>query len=141
MTDLTHRHPNVCNLRELDLAEESHGDRYSAAHAMIGRLIGSRQLGCRFTEIAPGNTAWPYHRHHGNEELFVILEGSGTLRIGDAEVEVGREDVVEYPDSGHFAVFAGAPPGGKRGKRTFHHIGRLANGVSYRSIVDEEDGE
>lgn len=173
MTDPTHRHPNVCNLGELDLAEESHGDRYTGAHAMIGRLIGSRQLGCRFTEIPPGDVAWPYHRHHANEELFVILAGTGTLRIGDDEVAVRPEDViatpagpnyahqlvntgdeplrylavstmhapdvVEYPDSGHFAVFAGSPPGGQRGNRTFHHIGRLSDGVSYRSVIEAED--
>lgn len=40
-------------------------------------------------------------------------------------------DVVGYPQSGKFAVFAGAAPGGPRDARRFEHVGRIEDAVGY----------
>lgn len=40
-------------------------------------------------------------------------------------------DVVEYTESGKFAVFVGAAPGGARSDRPFEHVGRIADAVDY----------
>ena len=27
------------------------------------------------SEVEPGNTLWPYHTHHANEEWVIVLRG------------------------------------------------------------------
>ncbi len=50
--------------------------------------------------MPPGKKAWPYHAHHVNEEMFVILDGAGTLRLGGAEHTVKAGDVIACPAGG-----------------------------------------
>ncbi len=61
---------------------QSHGDRYEARRGRIGAALGASLLGCRLTEVPPGKRAWPFHHHHANQEMFVILAGTETLRFG-----------------------------------------------------------
>ncbi|SBT09043.1 conserved hypothetical protein [Candidatus Accumulibacter aalborgensis] len=42
-----------------------------------------------------------------------------------------QPDIGIYPDSGKFFVLAGSPPGGDKDKRSFSHIGRMADAVGY----------
>jgi quercetin dioxygenase-like cupin family protein len=46
-------------------------------------------------EMPPGRG--PSLHRHPYEEIFVVHEGSGTFRVGDAEVEAGAGDVVVVP--------------------------------------------
>ena len=39
----------------------------------------------------------PYHLHHAQEELFIVLEGSGTLRVAGELLPVKAGDVVFIP--------------------------------------------
>jgi uncharacterized cupin superfamily protein len=47
--------------------------------------------------VPPGKRACPYHLHHAQEEMFVILEGSGTLRVADEMLPVKAGDVIVIP--------------------------------------------
>jgi len=58
---------------------------------------GGEKLGCSLYEIEPGRGAWPFHYHAANEEGIYVLEGSGTLRFGRAEVQVSERDYVTSP--------------------------------------------
>ena len=91
---------HVLNLDEVELAPHGHGDRFEARLGPIGRRIGARKLGCRLTVVPPGKRAWPYHCHHNNEEMFFILSGTGTLRIGEKHVPLRAGDVVCAPEGG-----------------------------------------
>ena len=91
---------HVLNLDEVELASHGHGDRFEAHLGPIGRRIGARKLGCRLTVVPPGKRAWPYHCHHNNEEMFFILSGTGTLRIGEKRVPLRAGDVVCAPEGG-----------------------------------------
>lgn len=84
----------VVSLSELALTRQAHGDRFDASFAPISAPKGGRHLGARLTEVSPGKCAWPFHCHHGNDEIFVILDGSGTLRHGSEEWPVTAGDVV-----------------------------------------------
>lgn len=47
------------------------------ARAMrLGAQAGARELGATLYEIDPGGTIAPYHVHHGNEELLLVLSGA-----------------------------------------------------------------
>lgn len=49
----------------------------------LGKQLGASQLGSRLWRLAPGQASTK-HRHFSQEELYVLLEGSGRVRI-DAE--------------------------------------------------------
>ena len=68
------------------------------------RTLGTRQIGCTLVVLEPGKRAWPYHLHYAEEELFVVLEGEGTLRYDDEEFPIRSGDMVltpPGPDTAH----------------------------------------
>lgn len=91
--------PPIANIDDV-LATPEHVDRngprgpFEATFGRIGRVLGARQLGVNVTVVAPGKCAWPRHYHYATEEMFVVLEGAGTLRYGDAHYPLRAGDVV-----------------------------------------------
>ena len=54
-------------------------------------------LGMSLYELLPQQTQCPYHFHHGNEELILVLAGSPTLRSPNGEGELSAGEVVHFP--------------------------------------------
>jgi uncharacterized cupin superfamily protein len=48
----------------------------------LARQLGATSLGARLWRLAPGQASTK-HRHVGETELYVVLEGTGRMRIGD----------------------------------------------------------
>jgi uncharacterized cupin superfamily protein len=71
-----------------------------AAMAEIAEHIGAQRLGYSITTVPPGKTAFPFHNHYGNEEMFFILEGEGEVRIGDNRYPVRSGDFIACPVGG-----------------------------------------
>jgi uncharacterized cupin superfamily protein len=69
----------------------------AARGARVGAGAGARDLGCTLYELDPGGQAAPYHLHHANEELLVVLDGVLELRTPHGTREVGRGAVVAFP--------------------------------------------
>jgi len=63
----------------------------------LGRAAGSRNSGLQQISIAPGKLSCPPHCHSVEEELFVVLEGEGTLLLGAEEYQLKRGHVVARP--------------------------------------------
>jgi uncharacterized cupin superfamily protein len=86
----------------LDTAEfeydESDPEGYRAGMARFGPQIGATMLGASIYDLPPGQSNCPYHYEYGNEEWLVVLEGRLTLRHPEGEAELGRGDVVCFPD-------------------------------------------
>lgn len=74
-----------------------HGDSFAADVGNIGSLIGAQKLGCSPVVVPPGKKAWPYHLQYANEEMFVVLEGTGTLRYDGERYPVKAGDVIATP--------------------------------------------
>ncbi len=162
----------ILNIDEVEFEPHRHGSAYEALLGAVASRIGARRLGYRLTVLPPGKKAWPFHAHCGNEEMFFILEGKGSLRFGDRShriragdfiaappggPEVAHQivndssadlrylcvstmeepDVAVYPDSGKFGVLAGSAPGGDKSRRTFTHVGKVADHVDYWSGEDD----
>ncbi|MFE8071890.1 cupin domain-containing protein [Marinobacteraceae bacterium S3BR75-40.1] len=85
---------NICHLDALPLKTIKQGDGFEAHIAQLSPMVGARKLGYRYVELPPGKRGWPYHRHHSNEEMFVILEGRGTARIEDEEITIAAGCIV-----------------------------------------------
>jgi uncharacterized cupin superfamily protein len=64
----------------------------------VARLAaGSQRLGASVVELGPGTLSSPYHFHHGNEELLVVLSGRPELRTPGGLRELQPGEVVSFP--------------------------------------------
>ena len=84
-------HRDAVSGRELDRS----GRR--AVFRRLGAAAGARTTGLNHIAIAAGLLGAPRHCHGAEEELFVILAGAGTLRVGDEEAPVRAGHVVSRP--------------------------------------------
>ena len=50
----------------------------------FGRAAGSERTGIKHVTVAPGHLSAPPHCHSAEEELFVVLAGSGTLELAES---------------------------------------------------------
>jgi uncharacterized cupin superfamily protein len=46
----------------------------------LGPRVGAERLGGTLYEIDPGGAVSPYHVHHANEELLIVVSGTPSLR-------------------------------------------------------------
>lgn len=53
----------------------------------LAKQLGAEQLGARMWRLAPGQAS-TRHRHRRQGELYVLLEGSGRLRVDDDLLEL-----------------------------------------------------
>ena len=117
----------VVNLKDLDLKPYVHGDKYEAVDGFIGEVLELTQLGAVYTEVPPGKSACPFHVHHIEDEMFIVLEGRGEYRFGDKTYTVGAGDVL------------GAPRGGAE---KAHKLTNTGDGpLKYLSISSKADTE
>ena len=66
---------------DLNIFDSSAWEREMGARGpRLGPAAGARDLGCSLYEIDPGGQAVPYHAHHANEELLIVLDGTLELR-------------------------------------------------------------
>jgi uncharacterized cupin superfamily protein len=71
--------------------------RYDSLIGALSEGTAARKLGCGIDTVAPGKQSCPYHFHHAQEEMFIILEGSGTLRVAGELLPIGAGDVIFIP--------------------------------------------
>ncbi len=71
------------------------GIRYRSA----GQQLGVRAWGMNVLDIETGCTGYPEHDHvkDGQEEVYVILRGSGTLKMGDESLPLFEGQMVRVP--------------------------------------------
>jgi uncharacterized cupin superfamily protein len=72
-------------------------DLGAARGSRLGPRAGSSELGCALYELDPGGQATPYHMHHGNEELLIVLDGELELRTPEGKRGVTKGAVVGFP--------------------------------------------
>jgi len=64
----------------------------------VARLAaGSQRLSASIVEVASGTLSSPYHFHHANEELLIVLSGTPELRTPDGLRELKPGEVVSFP--------------------------------------------
>lgn len=90
------RHPSVINQDEIEPREMRQGKFHMHSRRFTPHA-GNQQLGAQVLELAPGERAFPFHYHCANEEAIYVLEGTGTVRIGDARVPVRAGDWIAHP--------------------------------------------
>jgi uncharacterized cupin superfamily protein len=90
------------NLKEIDGTGSAKVEaRFARAH------LDSEHLGVSYFRYEPGHRNTMGHSHRQQEEVYVVIEGSGRIRLGDDIVDVRKWDVVRVAPSTLRALEAG----------------------------------
>lgn len=71
--------------------------QYDSLCARLAPGTAAVKLAASVDTVAPGRRACPYHFHHAQEEMFVVLEGRGSLRVAGEMLALKAGDVVFVP--------------------------------------------
>ena len=106
-------HP-IMNLDDVAFDDVEENGLYTSRRGQIAAHIGARNLGYNLTVLPPGKAQCPFHNHHAEEEMFLILDGEGELRFGDRRYPIRRHDVIACPPGGpevaHQIINTGTTP-------------------------------
>ncbi len=109
------------DLLKADSAFWRPSNQMRVANTDLAKQLGAHSLGARLWRLAPGQASTK-HRHESEEELYVLLEGTGRMRIGNEALTLEALDAVRvdprtvrqlFNDTDRDALWlvAGAPPG------------------------------
>lgn len=87
----------IRNVDDVPKEREVREPLYDTQCARLARGTAARKLGASVDLIAPGRRGCPYHLHHAQEEMFVVLDGRGTLRVAGESLPLKTGDVVFIP--------------------------------------------
>ena len=113
---------NINNLPEKFIWRDSLG----LITKSLGAAAGSSRLYVNIDSVPPAGYSTKYHSHSQQEEFFLVLEGSGTLRLNDETITVKKGDYI-------------AKPGGKEIAHTFYNSGKEALVILDIGTVEPED--
>jgi uncharacterized cupin superfamily protein len=82
------------NLREVEDSAVQHGLSGTQEARFPGRDLGAEQTGMNFLIVKPGQREAFAHRHGTAEEIYVVLAGSGQVKLDDELVELAPLDAV-----------------------------------------------
>ena len=94
---MSDRHPNVIHESDVAWAERGNGKKFTPRAKRLGAAAGAKRLGCGLFELPPGGCSFPFHYHLANEEGLYVLEGEGTMRLGEDKVKIRAGDYVALP--------------------------------------------
>ncbi|HQR54915.1 MAG TPA: cupin domain-containing protein [Burkholderiaceae bacterium] len=91
----------IRNFNEIELETSTRAPLYDGSRSggVAGQRVGTvaRKLGAGVDIVPPGKRACPYHFHYAQEEMFVVLEGEGTLRVAGEMIPIRAGDVIGIP--------------------------------------------
>jgi uncharacterized cupin superfamily protein len=73
---------------------EPMGDESSMEIRFSRKFLDSNDLGVTLERFAPGHTSTDGHSHKVQEEAYVVIEGSGVVKLDDERIEVKQWDVI-----------------------------------------------
>ena len=117
----------IVTLAKLKLEHWTQGSLYESTDTAFGKALGLKNLGIGYSEVPPGKSSCPFHNHHVEDELFIVLEGEGTYRFGDQSYPIRAGSVI------------GAPAGGQETAHQIINTGSVPlryYGISTMSIAD-----
>jgi mannose-6-phosphate isomerase-like protein (cupin superfamily) len=98
----------ITNLKDVD---DSAAERGPDIEARFGRKhLDSEHLGVSYFRYGAGYKAPHGHRHREQEEAYVVVGGSGRVKLDDEVVELRQWDAVRVAP-GVVRAFAGGPEG------------------------------
>jgi mannose-6-phosphate isomerase-like protein (cupin superfamily) len=82
------------NLRDVADSAAEHGLSETQEARFPRQEVGAEQTGMNFLTVKPGRREAFAHRHETAEEMYVVLAGSGRVKLDEELVELSPLDVV-----------------------------------------------
>ena len=101
---------SIVNLREVEDSASAAGMPEGMEARFPKRVLGSTIGALSLQRLAPGLRSPFGHRHARQEELYVIVEGGGRMKLDDEVVDVRRWDAVRV-SPGTMRAFEAGPDG------------------------------
>jgi mannose-6-phosphate isomerase-like protein (cupin superfamily) len=100
----------IRNLKEIENMAARFGIAEGFEARFARRDLECQSVGLSYQRLGPNATGPFGHSHREDEEVYVIVGGSGRMKLGDDTVDVGTWDAVRVaPDT--FRAFAAGPAG------------------------------
>lgn len=87
----------IRNIGSVPLKRYDRDPLYDTQSARLATGTAAQKLGASIDIVAPGKRSCPYHLHNAQEEMFVVLEGTGTLRAAGEMLPIRGGDVIFIP--------------------------------------------
>lgn len=87
----------IRNFNQAPLERQQRDPLYDTMCARLAEGTAAARLGASVDVVAPGKRSCPYHYHLAQEEMFVVLEGRGHLRVAGQMLPVAAGDVIFVP--------------------------------------------
>jgi mannose-6-phosphate isomerase-like protein (cupin superfamily) len=84
----------IFNLREVEDAAVKHGFSETQSARFAGGAHNSETIGLALESVKPNARQAFGHRHTADEEVYVVLQGNGRMRLDDEVIEVGPLDAI-----------------------------------------------
>ena len=98
------------NLREVEDAAVKHGFSETQIARFAGGDLGCERIGLALEGVKPGRRQAFGHRHEEDEEVYVVIDGSGRMRLGEEVIDVGPLDAIRVAP-GVWRSFEAGPDG------------------------------
>jgi len=66
----------------------------------LGDHTGLTGLGVHIVEVPPGKASTEFHKHYFEDECIYVLEGTGSVEIGEEQFEINKGDFIAHPKDG-----------------------------------------
>lgn len=87
----------IRNFNTAPMQRELREPLYDTLCARLGSGTAAQKLGASVDVVAPGMRSCPYHFHYAQEEMFIVIDGSGTLRVAGELLPIRSGDVIFIP--------------------------------------------
>ena len=92
----------IRNFNEVPLERQQRAPLYDTMCGSVSAGTVAKKLGAGFDVLAPGMRSCPYHLHHAQEEMFIVVEGEGSLRVAGELLPIRAGDVMSIPAGPEF---------------------------------------
>jgi mannose-6-phosphate isomerase-like protein (cupin superfamily) len=100
----------IKNLREVEDAAEKGGFSDTQEARFAHGELDAESTGLALIAVKPGQHQPFAHRHNEAEEIYVVLSGSGRLKLDDEVLEIGPMDAIRM-DPSHSRGLEAGPDG------------------------------
>jgi len=130
--ELADRPDTIVNLNDVSPRRREHGS-ISTLVRDLGDAVGSERTGLSHYVIAPGRLMNPPHVHSSEEEIFVVLEGGGTLQLYPSPRDGGELE--------EFALSAGDTIARPAGTRRAHALAAGDDGMTVLAFSTRDEND
>ena len=88
----------IRNFNDATLETSDRAPNYDGVKsARLARGTAALKMGASIDIVPAGKRSCPYHFHYVEEEMFIVLEGEGTLRVAGEMLPIKSGDMIFIP--------------------------------------------